>query len=105
MEFIRRNSDYALRSLSYMARFPVGERFTIRIIAKEQNVPAPFLKKIFQRLSQGRIIRSQRGPKGGFYLLKKPHQIRLKKTLELIQGRISLSDCLFKDNICKRSRT
>lgn len=104
MELVRRNSDYALRSLAYMAEFPNGRKFTIRAIAKKEDVPAAFLGKIFQRLSLNKIVTSCRGPGGGFYLLKKPHQLTLKEILEVTQGRISLSDCLFDSKLCNRAR-
>lgn len=105
MELVRRNSDYALRSLAYMAGFPFGEKITIKAIAKEQNIPVAFLGKIFQKLSLSRIVSSCRGPGGGFCLLKKPHQLTLKGILESTQGRISLSDCLFDSNLCNHSKT
>lgn len=105
MELIRRNSDYALRSLAYMAGLPYGKRFTISSIAKEQNIPATFLRKIFQKLSLNNIVDSHPGPGGGFYLLKKPYQLSLKEILEAVQGEISLSDCLFKSNVCSRAKT
>lgn len=104
MELIRRNSDYALRSLAYMAGFPSGKRLTVKLIAQKQSVPIAFLRKIFQRLSLKRIITSRRGPGGGFYLLKEPQQISLKEILESVQGRITLSDCLWESNLCNRSR-
>ena len=105
MELIKRNSDYALSSLAYLGSFPIGKKFTIKLIAKKQGIPAAFLKKIFQKLSLQKIVSSQRGPSGGFYLLKKPRKIPLRKILESVQGRISLSDCLFENNLCNRSRT
>jgi len=104
MELIKRNSDYALSSLAYMARFPIGKIFTIKLISKKQDIPQAFLKKIFQKLSLHKIVSSQRGPSGGFYLLLKPRKIPLRKILESVQGRISLSDCLFENNLCGRSR-
>lgn len=105
MEFIRRKTDYAMRSLIYMARFPIGKKLSIKIIAKKQRLPVTFLRKIFQKLSQRKIVNSSPGPAGGFYLLKKPQQITLKEILEVVQGPISLSDCLSNSNICKHSRT
>lgn len=104
MEVIRRNSDYALRSLSYMARFPKGRNLTAKAIAAEGDVPVVFLRKTFQKLSKAKIIDSKRGPRGGFYLLKGLADISLKEILEAVQGRVVLSDCLFEDDACSRAK-
>lgn len=102
MELIRRNSDYAFRSLVYMARFPQGKIFKVKSIAKKEDVPIAFLRKILQKLSLNKILDSQRGPQGGYYLLRKPQDISLGEILESVQGRISLSDCIFEKNLCRR---
>ena len=105
MELIRRNSDYALRALSYMARFPKGLRFTIAVIARQEDIPAAFLRKIFQRLSVNKIVRSQRGPSGGFYLLREPSRLSLGEIIESTQGCFSLSRCLYARDFCSRQRS
>ena len=105
MELIRRNSDYALRSLSHIARFPLGSKFTLRTIARKEDVPFAFLRKTFQKLSRKKIVGSHLGPKGGFYLLKEPSQITLGDILEAVQGPISLSDCLRYSGSCKRIKS
>lgn len=105
MELIRRKSDYALRSLAYMAKSPLNKRFTIVAIANKQKIPSTFLKKIFQKLSKDGIVRSERGPLGGFYLVRRPSQITLREILESMQGRVSLSDCLFVSSLCWRPKT
>ena len=102
MELIRRNSDYAFRSLVYMAGFPQGKIFSVKAIAKKENVPIAFLRKILQRLSLNKIVDSQRGPQGGYYLLRRAQDISIGEILESVQGRISLSDCILENNLCSR---
>ena len=102
MEIIRRNSDYALRSLAHMAKFPKGEKIFIKAMADKEDVPIFFLRKIFQNLSKAKIVDSKRGPRGGFYLVKAAEDISLKDILEAAQGRIALSDCLFEVDSCSR---
>lgn len=102
---IRRDSDYALRALSYMAEFPTGKRFTAADIAKKQDVPAAFLRKIFQKLAKNKIASSCPGPGGGFYLARKPSYINMKEILESVQGSISLNECLLDFNFCNRIKS
>ena len=102
MELIRRNSDYALRSLTYMAGFPKGKRFTIAHIAKRQKAPKTFLKKIFQELAHTKIVAAYTGPNGGYELLKRPSQISMKDVVESLQGEVLMSECLVNKNFCDR---
>lgn len=100
MEYIRRNSDYALRGLAYMAGFPKGGRFAIDEIAAQQHIPVIFLRKIFQKLAQYKIVGSKRGIGGGFYLIKSPSKISINKILDAIQGPVTLSKCIFDLDKC-----
>ena len=102
MELIRRNSDYALRALSLMARYPKGKRLTVNTIAARQGVPKEFLRKIFQKLSLNNILGSKLGPDGGYYLIKNPYNISIKDVIESVQGRVSLNGCLTDKNFCDR---
>src|SRR3989338_4857870 len=104
MQLIRRNSDYALRSLSLLAGLPKGKKIKVITIAKKQNVPVAFLRKTLLKLSKAGIVESQSGPSGGFWLARKPSQISLKEVLESVQGRVSLNDCLYDCNSCSRWR-
>ena len=104
MQLIRRNSDYALRSLGLLAGLPRGKKIKVTSIAKKQNVPVAFLRKTLLKLSKAGIVESQSGPSGGFWLARKPSQISLKEVLESVQGRVSLNDCLYDCNSCIRWR-
>lgn len=104
MQLLRRNSDYALRSLSFLAGLPRGKKIKVSAIAEKQDVPPHFLRKILLKLSKARIVESQSGPCGGFSLSRMPSQITLKEVLEAVQGRVSLNECLYDSNFCSRWR-
>ena len=104
MEFIKRNSDYALTSLVYMAGFSKERVFDLRSVAKERNVSVIFLHKIFQKLSKKNIVKSHRGIYGGFSLAMDAEQITAKKIVETIQGPIALNKCLTGRYRCGREK-
>ena len=104
MEFIRRNSDYALRALGRLSAFPMGKRLTVKEMASREDVPALFLRKIFQRLSSAGIVASRKGPDGGFYLVRDAGSIALRDVLEAVQGRVSISDCILNRDSCIRAK-
>ena len=102
MEIIRRGSDYALRSLSFMAQYPQGQVFDIALVAKKRHVSECFLHKIFQRLSKKGILISHRGSKGGYSLKHAPSEISAYQIIESLQGELSLNRCLSRDFSCER---
>ncbi len=72
-------------------------RISIREMAAEMGVSEAHLAKVFQRLSKGGLVRSMRGPGGGFVLAKAPSDVTLYEVYSLIEGepevRICLLDC------------
>lgn len=100
MEIIRRNTDYALRALAAMSNGSSGKVFFVRDIADDQKIPQPYLHKIFQRLAQAEIVRSHRGPSGGFSLAKRPKDITVKEVIEAVQGPVAINRCFLGDEAC-----
>jgi Rrf2 family protein len=57
-----------------------------RHIAKEEQIPAHFLAKILQELTRKGLLRSNKGPSGGFSLRVPASQIRLLDLVEALDG-------------------
>lgn len=105
MELIRRNTDYALRILSQMAKYKKGKIFYARELSAQEQVPVQFLHKILQRLKNKGLVRSYRGRfSGGFALAKTPAEITLKELLEIMQGKFAVNKCFLGDHDCHRKR-
>ena len=62
-------------------------------IAEGIDIPAPFLAKIFQILSKANIIKSTKGPNGGFYLTEKELSNNLLRVIESIDGLGAFNSC------------
>jgi Rrf2 family protein len=77
--------DYALRAAAELATAhpdPVkGER-----IAQLQDIPFKYLENILVELRHGGIVRSQRGPEGGYRLASPPDQITLAAVIRVVDG-------------------
>ena len=80
---ISRTSEYAIRSLSFMASRPRGEFHLALDMARELGIPAAFLGKVLQPLVVRGLLSSQRGRGGGFRLAQPPEQITL---LSIVQA-------------------
>src|ERR1700730_17579999 len=88
-----RSADYAIRSFVYLARIPDGEFVMARHIAEDEQIPAHFLAKILQELTRKGLLRSNKGPSGGFSLRIPAAQIKLLDLVEALDGKV-LSESL-----------
>lgn len=82
----------ALHSMVYIATYD-GEYVNVKQIAQATGASEAHLSKVLQRLVKGRILRSVRGPKGGFTLDKKPEDINFLQIYELVEGPIESEGC------------
>jgi Rrf2 family protein len=81
-----RSAEYAIRSLVYLARIPDGKFAMVRQIAEKERIPAHFLAKILQELTRKGLLRSSKGPSGGFALKVPARQIKLLNLVEALDG-------------------
>jgi DNA-binding IscR family transcriptional regulator len=50
-------------------------------------------------------VESKEGAGGGMRLAKDPHRIGITEVIEIFQGKIELSDCMFRRKICENRKT
>ncbi|GAA2091080.1 RrF2 family transcriptional regulator [Actinomadura alba] len=77
--------DYALRAaaeLTVAGSHPV----TAVQLAEAQQIPPKFLENILGQLRRSGLIRSQRGPDGGYWLARPAEQISLADIIRAIDG-------------------
>jgi len=55
-------------------------------IAREYDIPLEYLLKILQQLVRAHVLRSKRGPSGGFALAKPPSRISMLHVIEAVEG-------------------
>ncbi len=81
-----RSAEYAIRALVYMARVPEGKYAMTRVIAEEEQIPVHFLAKILQELARKGLLKSNKGPSGGFTLRIPADEICLLQIVEAMDG-------------------
>ncbi len=96
---VSKTLDYAVRSLTYMSRQPVG-RLSMKEISENQRIPLNYLAKIMRKLVNKGLVRSMVGPDGGYALRKSPREINLREIYEAIEGELRMIDCMDKDTLC-----
>src|ERR1700722_258464 len=78
-------ADYALRAAIELAASREGH-VTSDQLAKAQQIPAKFLEAILTQLRRAGLVRSQRGPDGGFWLARPAGEISLADIIRAIDG-------------------
>jgi len=81
-----RSSEYAIRAFVYLAQVPDGKYAMVKQIAAEEEIPSHFLAKILQQLARKGLLRSSKGPTGGFTLRVPADEIRLVDIVEALDG-------------------
>ncbi len=99
---ITRATEYAIRTIVYLAQQPKSEIVLKKDICRTQNVTPAFLTKILQPLIKAGIVSSQRGVGGGFLLARDPDKITLLDILQAEEGELKLNHCLVDDDACHR---
>jgi Rrf2 family protein len=89
-----RQCEYALQAVMYLALKTDGEMTSIRELTRRINIPYHFLAKILQDLAYKGLLKSQKGPSGGFALAKPAKDITLYHIIEAIDGTDLTSKCL-----------
>jgi Rrf2 family nitric oxide-sensitive transcriptional repressor len=95
-------ANLAMHALTYMANHPDLEPATTSHVAATLSASEAHMSKVFQRLTKVGLVRSIRGPKGGFSLAKDPAEITLLDIYESIDGKLTGQDCLFGHPVCNR---
>lgn len=77
--------DYALRAAIELAAV-APELMTAEEIGRAQGLPVRFLEKILRDLRRAGIVRSHRGPEGGFELARLPNEVSLADVIRAVEG-------------------
>ncbi len=87
-------SRYGLRALFDMAYHAGTTPVQIKDISRRQQISPRYLEQIFQDLKKAGILKSRRGPQGGYHLARKPHEITVMDVIHAVEGKMALVDCV-----------
>lgn len=92
---------YALRAVTYVALHGrEGRKINLVELSENINVPHHFLGKIMQDLVKNNVIRSLKGPGGGFWADETTYQLSAFEILKVTDGKSVLSSCLMGKKNC-----
>ncbi len=88
---------YGVRALINLAAAVKGQPVSISKIAAVEGISPQFLEQIFFKLKKSGLVRSLRGPKGGFLLGKDPALISIKDILDAVGEQVFPTPCTDKE--------
>jgi Rrf2 family protein len=86
-------SRYGLRALFDMAYNSGTLPTQIKDISRRQEISPRYLEQIFQSFKKAGILKSKRGPQGGYFLARKPEEISVREIIEAAEGDTLLVEC------------
>jgi Rrf2 family iron-sulfur cluster assembly transcriptional regulator len=76
---------YSIRAIFDLAHHSDGKPVSLSSISRRQHISLSFLAQIFYLLRKGDIVRSIRGPKGGFILARSCEDIFIGEILRIVE--------------------
>jgi Rrf2 family protein len=74
---------------------------TLNDIAKRQRISVKYLWQVINPLKTAGFLSVTRGAKGGYVLARRPDEIDLFEIVTILEGEVSLVDCLHKNETCE----
>jgi Rrf2 family protein len=79
-------ADYAVRAVVELAAGSQDAPRKVDEVARAQGIPVSFLENILTQLRSSGIVRSQRGPEGGYWLAQPAAQLNLAQVIRAVEG-------------------
>ena len=91
---LSKKTKYGLKALSYLANQEQNVPVLISDISTSENISKKFLESILLTLKKSGLLASKKGKGGGYYLLKKPEDIKISTVIRLLEGPIAMLPCV-----------
>ena len=85
---------YAVRALLDLAMFYDRGPISLHNIAERQDVSSDYLEQILRKLRNAGLVRSLRGPRGGFLLARSPEDITVWDVMEALDEATRPAPCI-----------
>ncbi len=91
---LSKKTKYGLKALSFLAKQEQNVPVLISDISASENISKKFLESILLTLKKSGILSSKKGKGGGYFLLKKPNEIKIATIIRLLEGPIAMLPCV-----------
>jgi len=88
----------AILEIAEVSRKSINVPITLSEISLKQNIPLNYLEQIFAKLKQANLVRSVKGPKGGYVINIALDKIKISNIIDAVNENIEMTKC-FRDPI------
>lgn len=83
---------YGLRALVDLASHSTSEAVSLASVANRQKISVNYLEQVFATLRKAGLVKSIKGPQGGYMLAMKPEEMQVADILTALEGKFSIID-------------
>ena len=84
---------YAVMAMADLASFQNDKPVSLNDISLRQNISLSYLEQLFAKLKTGKLVKSIRGPSGGYILEKNPKDIKLSNIIFAVDEKVKTLNC------------
>jgi len=99
---ITKIADYGFILLAHMANHDQDVLHNAKDLSTTIGIPLTTVSKVPKLLTQGGILKSHQGSKGGYSLVRPAEQIAAAEILEAVEGPLAITNCSSADG-CERN--
>ena len=84
---------YAVMAMADLANVKDMKTTNLTEISLRQGISISFLEQIFLKLKKNNLVRSSRGPTGGYSLTRSPEEIKLSSIIKAVDEKVKTVGC------------
>jgi Rrf2 family transcriptional regulator, iron-sulfur cluster assembly transcription factor len=93
-------AQYAVRAMVSLNLHADGSPMAIKDIAVREQISLDYLEQLFGKLRRGKLVKSVRGPGGGYMLARPAAQIRVDEIIDSVEETLVPVSCMQDDGSC-----
>ena len=93
-------AQYAVRAMVNLNLYSEGSPVTLRDISLRESISLTYLEQLFVKLRRGKIVKSVRGPGGGYLLARPAQEIQVDEIIDSVEESLVPVSCMDQRNGC-----
>ncbi len=97
---ISTRTRYGMQAILELALAYNSGPLQIKVIAERQKISNKYLEQLVGIIKTAGLVRSLRGPRGGYVLAKPPQDIKLSEIFRVLEGPVLTVECVEDEHAC-----
>ncbi len=93
-------AQYAVRAMVNLNLYSDGAPVPLRDISLRESISLTYLEQLFVKLRRGKIVKSVRGPGGGYLLARPAQDIHVDEIIDSVEESLVPVACMDKQHGC-----